>query len=61
VWPCIGGFHHAWVILGGYIPGICNKAAKALASYLIKKNNKSSFWLEKGLAFIIPIVIADVS
>ena len=60
MWPHIGGFHHAWVILGGYVPRICNKAAKVLASYL-KKNNKPSFWLEKGLAFIIPIVIADVS
>ena len=60
MWPRIGGFQHTWVILGGYVPGICNKVAKALASYL-KKNNKPSFWLEKGLAFIILIVITDFS
>jgi hypothetical protein len=35
-------------------------AAKTMAGYS-KENNEPSFWLEEGPAFLLPIVIADLS
>jgi hypothetical protein len=42
------------------IPGSCNRAAKMLAGFA-KGNTEPSIWLEEDPAFILPIVLAELS
>ena len=42
------------------IPGSCNRVARMLAGFA-KGNTEPSIWLEEGLAFLLPIVLEELS
>ena len=42
------------------VPHSCNKVAILLANYA-KESSEPSIWLEEGLAFLLPTVIAELS
>ncbi len=57
----IKSFHSIFSHLSfNVIPKICNKATSLLAGST-KVNADSSIWFEEGLAFILPIVLAELS
>jgi hypothetical protein len=57
----IKSFHSIFSHLSfNVFPKICNKATSLLAGST-KVNADSSIWFEEGLAFILPIVLAELS